>query len=174
MSTPPEKQPEDDSQADTDLGEVLEWTVHPVRRKPLISVLVTLFIVAVGIIIYVSTESQLFTILGLLIMSLALAKFYVPTKFRLSDKNIMIAGTTQKLYKDWQQFRTFYPDKNGVFLSPFVEPNRLENFRGLYLMTDKNKDEVTAFVKSRIGGQHLGEQNEQPGEVDIENNKDQA
>jgi len=160
MAQPSEKKPEDESQADIDLGEVLQWTVHPVKRKPMVSVLVTLFIAAVAVMIYWSTESQLFTVLGLLIFSLALAKFYVPTKYRLSDKNIMVAGTSQKLYKDWKQFRTFYPDKNGVFLSPFVEPSRLENFRGFYLMTEKNIEEVTEFIRARIGGRHLAaEQN---------------
>ena len=42
-----------------------------------------------------------------------------------------------------------------MFLSPFVEPSRLENFRGLYLMTEKNNEEVAEFIRARIGGRHL-------------------
>lgn len=44
-------------------------------------------------------------------------------------------------------FRSFYPDKRGVLLSPFTRPSRLENFRGVYVRYDGNKDEVDAFVK---------------------------
>ena len=65
MSEPSEKKPDEESQADVDLGEVLQWTVHPVKRKPLVSVLVTLFIAAVAVVIYLSTESQVFTVLGI-------------------------------------------------------------------------------------------------------------
>jgi len=41
-------------------------------------------------------------------------------------------------------------DKNGIFLSPFRKPRRLENFRGIYLMVGENRDEVISFIKERI------------------------
>jgi hypothetical protein len=59
----------------------------------------------------------------------------------------------QTLNKDWSQFRSCYPDKNGILLSPFAHPSRLENFRGLYLMFEGNRDAVTACVKGRLAKQ---------------------
>jgi hypothetical protein len=58
---------------------------------------------------------------------------------------------TQTLHKDWSIYRSCYPDKNGILLSPFVRPSRLENFRGIYLMFADNGEEVTRFVKAHIG-----------------------
>jgi hypothetical protein len=81
----------------------------------------------------------------------SLAKFYLPTKYRLSDKRIMVKSTTQTVYKNWSQYRSFYPDRNGVLLSPFVRPSRLENFRGLYLIFENNKKDVIRFVENHIG-----------------------
>ena len=37
-----------------------------------------------------------------------------------------------------------------VLLSPFGHPSRLENFRGIYLIFNENKNEIVEFIKSHI------------------------
>ncbi|NOY89337.1 MAG: hypothetical protein GXO93_08130, partial [FCB group bacterium] len=96
------------------------------------------------------TSSKAFSLLTLIVMFASLSKFYFPTKFRLTDKKITVRYTIQTLTKDWTMYRSYYQDKNGVLLSPFLQPSRLENFRGLYLMFANNKEEVIAFVKAHI------------------------
>jgi hypothetical protein len=137
-----------------DEGEILEWSCHPVRRRPAVSVAVTVFIFIVTISIYYATMSKWFAILAAVILLASLAKFYFPTAYRLSDRRIVVKTTTQTLSKEWSLYRSFYPDKNGVLLSPFVGPSRLENFRGLYLMFNNNRDEIIAFVRERIKREH--------------------
>lgn len=131
-------------------GEALEWTCHPVKRKPLVSVLVSLFVVIIGVAIFMTTESHLFTVLGMVIILASLAKFYFPTRFKLSDRGVTVKTTTQTLFKEWKIYRSCYPDKKGILLSPFAEPSRLENFRGLYVMFEGNGEIVTEFVRERI------------------------
>jgi hypothetical protein len=46
--------------------------------------------------------------------------------------------------------------RGGIFLSPFTIPNRLENYRGLFLLCNKNQTEVFEFVKRRIGEKKAG------------------
>ncbi len=144
-----------------DEGEVLEWVCHPLKRKPLVATAVSIFITVVGVLIYRLTESQAFGVLACLVLFASLAKFYLPTRFRLSDKRISIKTTTQTINKNWSMFRSCYPDKNGILLSPFAEVSRLENFRGVYLIFSQNADEVTAFVKTRIARAH----DESPDEI---------
>jgi len=134
-----------------DEGKILRWKCHPVMRRPLVSVSVTLFITLVGVIVQYATNSHGFTVLALVILFASLAKFYFPTEYIISDKNLKIKTTTQTLVKKWSMYRTYYPDKHGILLSPFSRPSRLENFRGLYIMFENNRDEVTTFVKERIG-----------------------
>jgi len=124
-----------------DEGKILRWKCHPVMRRPLVSVSVTLFITLVGVIVQYATNSHGFTVLALVILFASLAKFYFPTEYIISDKNLKIKTTTQTLVKKWSMYRTCYPDKHA----------RLENFRGLYIMFENNRDEVTTFVKERIG-----------------------
>ncbi len=137
-----------------DEGEVLEWVCHPLKRKPLVAIAVSLFITIVGALVYRLTDSQAFGLLACLVLFASLAKFYLPTRFRLTDRRISIKTTTQTFTKPWSNFRTCYPDKNGILLSPFAEPSRLENFRGMYLIFNQNADEVTEFVKTRIVRAH--------------------
>jgi hypothetical protein len=133
-----------------DGGPSMEWVVHPVKRRPWVSAAVSLFVVAVVVLVRVTTESQAFAALAMIIMVASLAKFYFPTRYKLDTKGVTIKTTTQTLVKEWKLYRSCYPDKSGILLSPFVEPSRLENFRGLYIMFQGNRDEVTAFCRERI------------------------
>jgi hypothetical protein len=134
-------------------GETLEWLAHPVRRKPLVSVAVTILIFVAAAIVFFSTNSMAFTLLALVVLAASLAKFYFPTRYRMTEKRLIVKTTTQTLSKEWKLYRNFYPDRNGILLSPFARQTRLENFRGLYILFSDNKDEVTAFVKRRLGTQ---------------------
>ncbi len=131
-------------------GPVLEWITHPVKRKPWTAVAVTVFILAVSFVVLVATESKWFGFFSLVVLFASVSKFYLPTRFRLTVNDVTIKSTTQTMKKPWSMFRSFYVDKNGVLLSPFTQPSRLENFRGLYLIFNENRDEVTAFVRDHL------------------------
>ncbi|MBD3402141.1 hypothetical protein GF420_04545 [candidate division GN15 bacterium] len=153
----PAPQPEQPAPKPVATGPSLEWVSHPVKRSPLVSLAVTVFIVACCIITYAVTESGWFAGLALAILFGTLAKFYFPTKYRMDDRGVTVKTMTQTLTKEWKLFRSFYPDKNGVLLSPFAEPSRLENFRGMYVMYEGNRDEVVSFVR-----RHIGEEDTEP------------
>ena len=131
-------------------GISIEWSCHPVKRRPLFSAGLTLLVLLVIVMVYNTTQSAFFGLLAFIIMFVSLAKFYFPTYYRLSEKGVTVRTTTQTLTKNWSEYRSFYPDKNGILLSPFAEPSRLENYRGLFIMFNCNKDEVTAFVKTHL------------------------
>ena len=128
----------------------LEWKTHPMKKRPRAAILVTVFIFIIAGMVYSMTESNIFPTLTLIVLFASLAKFYLPTKFTLDDKFVIVKSTTQTIKKEWVNFRSFYPDKNGVLLSPFLEPTRMENFRGLFLIFDNNQEKVISFVKSHI------------------------
>ena len=134
-------------------GRSLAWRIHPVKRKPMLSAVVTLAILLFSFLVFVSTESTFMTVLSLAILFGSLAKFYWPTSFTLTEKEIVVKTTMQTMRKEWSLYRSYWPDKNGVLLSPFAVKSRLENFRGLYLIFGENKDDVITFVKERIAAQ---------------------
>ncbi|MCK4385300.1 MAG: hypothetical protein KAW52_03465 [candidate division Zixibacteria bacterium] len=129
---------------------VLRWSTHPVKRNTKISILVILFLLVVWFLVYLTTFSPLLTILSVVIMLGSLSPFFLPTYYELGDEKIKVKFFLNTKEKEWSMFRSFYVDKNGVLLSPFEKPSRLENFRGLYMRFNRNKDQVVDFVKSRI------------------------
>ncbi|UCD17974.1 MAG: hypothetical protein JSV44_03455 [Candidatus Zixiibacteriota bacterium] len=146
----PTEEPETSRGTAEDAGEVLEWVCHPAKRNRLLTAAVSLLIVVIVIVVYAMTYSVLFTILAFLIMTGSLAAFFFPTRYTLTEKEIFVKTATQNLHKKWSQYRTYYPDRNGILLSPFARPSRLENFRGLYIRFWNNRDDVVAYVKKMI------------------------
>jgi hypothetical protein len=129
---------------------LLEWTCHPMKRRPAVTAAVLLFMVLLAALVYVITASRFMTVLALIILFASLAKFFMPTTYRFLERRIAIKTTMQTSYKEWRLFRSYYPDRNGVLLSPFAGPSRLENFRGIYVMFNENRDDVLRIVKTRI------------------------
>ena len=136
-----------------DEGEVLEWTCHKAARDLRVTVVVSLVILAFALLVYYATDhSKTFTVLSLVILFASLSRFYLPIRYRLTDKRIMIKTPTQTTFKQWSLYRSCYPDKHGILLSPFTHPSRLESFRGIRLLFSDNATQVTKFVKKRIAG----------------------
>ena len=129
---------------------LLEWVCHPARRSKKVTYLVSIFIVILVAVVYYATYSIWFTILGFLILTGSLAGFYFPSHYKFTDDGIYVKTTMQTLEKKWTQYRSYYSDKNGVLLSPFARPSRLENFRGIYIKFWNNKEDVMAIVRGKI------------------------
>jgi hypothetical protein len=125
----------------------LSWVSHPaaVRRKA--ATLTLLLIGVILVVVYFIAQSILMVFLALLIFTGALSTFFFPTKYQVDHEKVRIKYMFTSVEKELSMFRSFYPDKNGVLLSPFTRPSRLENFRGLYLRYHRNKEEVDNFVK---------------------------
>ena len=131
----------------------IEWTVHPVKRNWKVSVGVISFLVILCAAIYLNFNSVTFLSISAVILATSLASFFLPTTYILRDDCITVKSFLRRFSKRWDYFRSYYPDRNGVFLSPFPVPSRLEAFRGLYIRFGDNKSEVTHFVETKMRGQ---------------------
>jgi len=134
---------------------VLRWRSHPFMRKKRVSFLVILCLVAVWVSVYLTTFSTLMTVVSVIILLGALGPFFLPTDYELSSDKIKVKFFFSQKEKDWSFYRSFYVDKNGVLLSPFEKPSRLENFRGIYIRFAQNKKQVVKFVSSKIEKQEV-------------------
>jgi hypothetical protein len=141
---------ETENQQITEPEPLLKYVCHPARRDMRITVLATVFIAVCVVLVWLISYSPLLTFLAVLILFGSLGGFYFPTRYTFYDDHLIVKTTLQTLRKEWSQFRSFYPDKNGVLLSPFARPTRLENFRGLYIKFASNRDQVMQIVRSKI------------------------
>ena len=129
---------------------LLEYACHPAKRDMRITVLASVFIVVCVILVWLISFSPLLTAVAVLILVGSLTGFYFPTRYYFYNDHLIVKTTLQALRKEWSQYRSYYPDKHGVLLSPFARPTRLENFRGLYIKFAGNRDKVMEIVRSKI------------------------
>ena len=80
----------------------------------------------------------------------ALYKYFVPFRYQFDNQKVTIQSFRYRFEQDWTNFHSFYIDRNGILLSPFAQPSRLENFRGVYVRFGNNKGAVINFVKQQI------------------------
>ncbi len=143
--TKEETEPQEES-----LEVILSWKSHPLKRstvKASIAVGAVLLSVIIG---SWYMESIVFGALAGVVMFGSLAKFFLPTTYSFDAKGVTVKSTTQTFTRPWKMFRSFYKDKNGVLLSPFIGPSRLENFRGLYITFDGNRESVMEIIKEYV------------------------
>ncbi|MEO0282082.1 MAG: hypothetical protein ABIN05_07020 [candidate division WOR-3 bacterium] len=129
--------------------EKFEWVSFPIRDesvvKNLIAFLGFLLMILVGF-VYLGVVGIFISLIAVLITFLP---YVLPTKYTIDDKSITVKFFfTSKTY-DFKNFKSYYIDDKGILLSPFEKPNRLENFRGVYIRFGKYRDEVEKMIVSK-------------------------
>ncbi|MEN8152143.1 MAG: hypothetical protein ABFS86_20165 [Planctomycetota bacterium] len=139
-------------ETETDRAEILEWTCHPVRHRPGTGVLVAALILLFTAGAQLSFGDRILTILSLVVLTLSVSPFYLPTRYRIADDKISIRSTFGRKEKSLKLFRRLAVDRRGVLLSPFDRPSRLDRFHGLNLRFDSaDRERVLEFLERRLG-----------------------
>ena len=129
----------------------LSWTVHPLVESWRKSVLLGIFLTLLLIGIYWGFQSISIALLSATFLLGSLYKYFLPFHHQCEADKLIITGCCYRLERSWETFRSFYVDTNGVLLSPFAHPTRLENFRGVYVRFGKHSPkEVVDFITSKI------------------------
>ncbi|MCK4353510.1 hypothetical protein KAW65_08915 [candidate division WOR-3 bacterium] len=127
----------------------MQWKSQPCKEHPRKTILLIIFLVALGIGIYFSF-SWYWVIIAYILVGGGILPYFLPTYYSLENEGMTIKGIVIEKKKQWEDFKTYYKDKNGVLLSPFDKPSRLENFRGTYIRFNDNEKEVIDFISTRI------------------------
>lgn len=126
------------------------WVVHPLRDNWKRSVILSLFLTLFFSGVYWGFHSASITLLSTVFLIGSLYRYFIPFRYEFYDDRLVVTALFSRLTKPWSVFRSFYIDRNGVLLSPFAKPSRLENFRGVYVRFGGCEAEVVDFIKSKI------------------------
>jgi len=127
----------------------IEWISFPAVENLRKTTIATIFIIGLSTILYF-LYGPIYGFLSILFLGFSLLPYYTPTTYRLNEDGIEVKKVFYTIKKSWSNFRSFYPDKNGVLLSPFPIPTRLENFRGIYIRFRGNGEGVLSVVESMM------------------------
>lgn len=128
---------------------MIEWTSIPFKiggKRNIIAIAVPIIVWAIILVFW----GVGWFILSLILVGGSILPYFLPTRYVLTKDGVAVNSFFTKQKKRWKDYKSFYVDENGVFLSPFRKPTRLENFRGIYIHFHKNKDEVVEFIRNMM------------------------
>ena len=130
---------------------MLSWRVHPLVENWRKSVLLGVFLTLLFIGIYWGFQSIYIALLSATFLLGSLYKYFLPFHHHCEADKLIITSCCYRLERSWDTFRSCYVDANGVLLSPFAHPTRLENFRGVYVRFGKHSpEEIVDFITNKI------------------------
>ncbi|MDI6839780.1 MAG: hypothetical protein QMD71_02820 [bacterium] len=125
------------------------WKLHPCIKYKKKTAVIILFLITISVGIYFSF-GWYWVIIASILLGWAILPYFLPSYYYLTKEGVKIKGIVFEKKKRWDEFKSYYKDKNGIFLSPFDKPTRLENFRGIYIRFNNNEEEVSNFISSQI------------------------
>ena len=142
---------ETDSVSEQTYTREISWRVHPLVENWKRSGVLLLFLSCILFVIYFGFQSIIVLLLSTILLVGPLYKYFLPFHYHCGIESIIVAACCYKLERPWSTFRSYYVDKNGVLLSPFAKPTRLENFRGVYVRFGKHpSEEIVNYIRHKV------------------------
>ncbi len=132
--------------------EGVEWHSYPVRENRKKALLAVFFLLFFWSSIYF-TLGLFWLLISLLLLGGSVLPFFTVTRYKLDGEGVTVKKPFYTIRRGWGHFRSYYPDGNGILLSPFSEPSRLENFRGLYIrypIQEDQKEKILKFLMKMV------------------------
>lgn len=128
----------------------IRWRSHPVVDDFPRSLLLVGIALAVCVGVWASFESAGLALIAALVLGGSLARYFWPTDYELDAEGAAVRFLGRLRRVAWGDVRRYFVAREGVQLSPFSRPSRLEGFRGTFLRFAGNRDEVVRFVEDRL------------------------
>lgn len=127
------------------------WKVHPLRQERAgKSILLVVIVGAVSWVAAFSFGHFAYGLLSLSILIFSLAHYFFPSRYSLDETGVSRTLLGHQTRRVWAEFRRVDARSNGLFLSPFARPSRLDSFRGLFLPFHKRGDQVVYYVQQYV------------------------
>ena len=129
---------------------VLEWSVWPARERPWAAAVLLAALLVLGVLVTQGTGDRILGIAAPLFILGSVGSFIAKTRYRLTAETIEVKALGVARARPWSEMRRATVDKDGVFLSPFLKRSWLEAYRGVRLPFGGNRDQVVAFVETKL------------------------
>ena len=125
----------------------LSWRVHPLRQESAARTTCLLALIfAVSAMAAWSLEHILFGLISLVVLALSMARYLLPTDYVVDDQGVTTKNLGVARRLTWRQINRIDVHADGLFLSPFRVPSRLDGFRGLFVRYADNQAQVAVAI----------------------------
>lgn len=129
---------------------ILAWKSHPLCEHRMKSILLVALLALIVLLVRLAYPEPVWSILAGVLLGLSLSRYFLPTHYRLTEQGVEVIFLGYCKVRPWNEFRSYSVHPNGVLLSPFQKPHRLENYRGQFLLFGDLRENVVEFVKARM------------------------
>jgi len=131
--------------------EPLCWKVHPLLDEALSkSLLLMAIVLGTVLIAWFSFGHFFYGLIALVVLVASLSSYFFPSYYTLGKEGIYREHLGHRRLRTWDEFRRVDVRTNGLFLSPFYRPTRLDSFRGFFLPLHKNREQVLYYVQCHV------------------------
>ena len=129
----------------------LSWSVHPLLQNSLArTASVTSMIVFVSLVASYSFSHVGYGVISVCCLLFSMVRYFLPSHYTVDEQGLQCELLRYKTFHEWSYFGRGEIRAHGIFLSPFVRPNRLDTFRGVFLPFNKNQDILLPFLKRHV------------------------
>jgi hypothetical protein len=133
-----------------DARETLEWSVWPARDRPWAAAVLLASLLVLGVLIAEGTGDRVLGVAAPVFILVSVGSFIARTHYRLTSESIEVRTLGVSRARPWGEMRRATLDRGGIFLSPFEKRSWLEAYRGVRLPFGGNRDQVLAFVETKL------------------------
>ena len=145
--------------SDDDNNDMLGWSAWPAARKPVVAVVVAMFVLGLVIGVYFAYGNAIYPVMTFVVLGAAMCPYYLPTRFALDQEGITVSSLLGKRKKLWRGLITYFPDGDGgVLVSPLAHRGLLSRGRGIYLPYAGNRDRVLTYLCKHLPEGQVAEQ----------------
>jgi len=130
-------------------SEALRWRCCPLADEFPRSLVFVATFVGVVVAVRLAFGGFAYALLAAGLLAASLARYFLPTAFRLDDAGVTVRFLGRARRLPWEQVRRVSVQPTGVFLSPSEGLSRVDSFRGMFVRFGGNADEVVRFVRSK-------------------------
>lgn len=148
-------EPTDDADAVADAAstaerDVLSWRVHRLRENPRGLIGVTGAYVAAFLLWYGLFPHPLALFLPTVALTSALAEYLFPISYRITTRGAYSANGLARLFIAWPDVKRATVGRDGINLSPFARPSRLDGIRGVRLRFSNGNDPIVMDIVRKL------------------------
>lgn len=133
------------------MSDVLCWEDHPLRSEsPFRSAALAGLIAVSAVAAAVGFGHWIYGAFSLVVLLLSVSRYLFPTYYKLDGTGVASRHLGLGRSRRWDEFYRVDECADGLFLSPFERPRRLDTFRGIFLRFHQNREEVVYFVRRYV------------------------
>jgi hypothetical protein len=107
-------------------------------------------LLVLGVLIAEGTGDRVLGVAAPVFILVSVGSFIGRTHYRLTSESIEVRTLGVSRARPWGEMRRATLDRSGIFLSPFEKRSWLEAYRGVRLPFGGSRDQVLAFVETKL------------------------